>query len=727
MYRDTSDVTSPCPINGLLKGHPKRRGIEVRLGENHEPPENQPRHFDISYFMKRSKKSRPPSYGVGFHYDLHATKEDTVLGLNCAPSELVPMLRRMKPDLVQTDCKGHPGYTSWFSKTPDASVPPGLKKDALDQWRAATRQLGLPLFCHYSGIWDAGATEKHPEWRVVPSSTAKSALGQNAGGMLSQTVCPRSGYLHELMIPQFLELIDRYDVDGIWIDGDIWAVEPCYCPKCIGAFRDQTGSARPPEKTSDPEWPAWWNFTRESFDAYVTAYCDAVHRHKPGVRVCSNWLQTFTCPGEPSVPTDWISGDNSFVYGLDISRCEARFISTRGKHWDIMLWSFYQLPKYFSEPPVRSCFKSFDMLAQEAAVPLSFGGAVQFYEHPHGLRDGRLVGWHQDRLGELVHFVRKRLPVCRGTVPHPQVAVLHSEHHFRATVVTSKLRWGVDTASVEGAVYSLLENHFGVDVLDEWALASRLAEFPCIVVPEQHALSDGMVVALKRYVEEGGCLLVSGVECGARWPDRFLGVTGKKTASNATYCIPAGRESVPVWSSQWRFPRLAGADAFGELSTSDARPETNIGFPAATLHRVGLGKVAFVPFAIFREYKSNRYQPTRRFLGELMAALDFAGAIQAEAPLSVDIAYRQKGDTLQAHFVNRASGIPNQPDNGAIDQIPHVGPIRLRWKMPRPASVELVFETEKLKWKWQQGVLTVLVPRIRIHAAVLIKRKSPRP
>ena len=74
-------------------------------------------------------------------------------------------------------------------------------------------------------------------------------------------------------------------------------------------------------------------------------YCDAVHRHKPGVLVCSNWLQTLHDPGEPKVPTDWISGDNTAVWGLDNCRCEARFISTRGKPWDIMMWCFYSLAR----------------------------------------------------------------------------------------------------------------------------------------------------------------------------------------------------------------------------------------------------------------------------------------------------------------------------------------------------------------------------------------------
>jgi hypothetical protein len=58
---------------------------------------------------------------------------------------------------------------------------PGLTRDALQQWRAATTQLGLPLHCHYSGIWDKAAGKKFGEadWETmmgVQTSAEKDAV-----------------------------------------------------------------------------------------------------------------------------------------------------------------------------------------------------------------------------------------------------------------------------------------------------------------------------------------------------------------------------------------------------------------------------------------------------------------------------------------------------------------------------------------------------------------------
>ncbi len=657
----------------------------------------------------------------GLHYDLHAVKSDTELGTRCGPEELVPMLQLMAPDFVQTDCKGHPGYTSWFSRVPGASVPPGLKQDALWQWRQATRRLGLPLHCHYSGVWDAAAGAKHPEWAVLTAEgrRAGAPFGQNAGAPTGERMCPRSGYLDELMIPQLKELIDRYEVDGFWIDGDLWAVEPCYCERCQAAWREQTGLAGPPVKEDDPAWSRWWNFTRESFYAAVARYCDAVHAHKPGVLVCSNWLQTFRNPGEPTVPTDWISGDNAWVWGLDGSRCEARFLSTRGKPWDIMLWNFY-CTHGMGTPESPWTVKPPQMLMQEAAVLLAFGGNVQIYENPR-VRDGRLIPWRQQRLAGVAAFVKARRAVCQQAATFPQVAVLHSEHHLYSRVNGRNLMWGVDTAPVQGAVFALLENSYGVDILDEWALRPRLAEFPLVVAPEQTRMSDAMAAELKAYVANGGALLLTGSDMYGRFGEEFLGFRGDLTEEKKTYALPAADGSVPLYSAAWRLGAATTGESLGRLGRVCRLEDKLLEHPFAVVNRVGRGQALYVPADLFRDFQHNRYPLTRQLIGGLAERLLPDPEIRVRAPVAVDVALRRRGTARLVHLLNRLSGIPNTPGNGAIDEIPPAGPVTIRMKLAqRPREVALALEPGRVEWQWTDGRLTARVASIAIHAAVVI-------
>jgi len=661
----------------------------------------------------------------GLHYDLHASERDTELGLRATPDRLVPMLKLTGCQFVQTDCKGHPGYTSWFSKTPNASVSPGVKKDALKGWRAATRRLGLPLHCHYSGVWDAAAGAKHPDWCIVGRHGEAVGGGRWARNAepTNERMCPRGPYLDELMIPQMMELIDDYGVDGFWVDGDIWAAEPCYCSRCRRAFQEATGIEEPPTETDNANWPAWLAFTRRSFEGYVTRYCDALHAHKPGVLVCSNWLQTLRDPGEPKVPTDWISGDNSAVFGLDSARLQARFLATRGKPWDLMIWAFYASGQ-MGAARVPSTFKPAQMIQQEAAVIQALGGAVQVYENPGGLRDGQLVPWRMKRLRDVGRFVKARRALCQGSEGIPQAVVLHSEHHVRSQAV--KDLWEVDTGPVAGAVYSLLENHYGVDIMDEWALEPRLGDFPLVVAPEQDNMSDAMVDALKRYVRGGGRLLVSGAAAFERFGGRFLGVSSRKVEQDVIYHVPAADGSVPVFSEQWRLVKPTKAEGFGRLGTSPLLDKRLLSCPAATLNKVGRGTVAYVSFNVFRCFDRHRYPLVRAFVGQLTRALAGRQAIRVEAPTSVDVVLRRKGGKSIIHLINRASGIPNRPNDGTVDEIPPVGPVTVEMAVGgRPPKVGLAFEKGALQWKFaagkRGGKVVATVAQVHIHCAVVVE------
>jgi len=641
----------------------------------------------------------------GLHYDFHAQKRDTDIGAHATAGELVPLLRLMAPDYIQTDCKGHAGYTSWFSRAPAACVSPGVVRDALAGWREAARRLGVPLHCHYSGIWDAAAGEKHPEWRRV-----------NADGTRDPSkMCVRGGYLEGLLIPQLRELIDRYEVDGFWVDGDIWAAAPCWCERCKAAFTEKTGIPEAPLSPQDPDWNAWILFTLESYNEYVTRYCDFVHEYKPGVKVCANWIQTIHNPGRPAVPTDWISGDNPHSHGQDRARCEARFISTRGKPWDIMLWNFY---KSGDGPWI---VKPLDMLKQEAAFILPFGGSLQVYENPGALRDGRLAGWRMKRLGELGRWVKKRRELCRNTQTIPQVAVLLSEAHVRANL-TSDIFGSADIEAARSALYAALENNYGADLMDEWALTPRLSQFPIVIAPEQDDMSDEMVAALKTYVRAGGALLLTGAAAYERFGGDFLGVEGDVVEDDKAYHVPGLDGAVAAPSPRWRLVETRGARAVKPLLENRLLSSRKGRYVSAALNDVGDGRVAYAPFALFAAYGVERSRLLRAFIGDILAELAGDLEIRVEAPSFIDAVFRRRGATRIIHLVNRATGAPVQWDNSAVDEIPRAGPVKITMRTAEePESVFEAFEGGAPEWHWRDGRLSIGLRSVHIHSAIVVK------
>ncbi|MEQ8673593.1 MAG: alpha-L-fucosidase [Aggregatilineales bacterium] len=661
----------------------------------------------------------------GLHYDLHAGLGDSVLGKNVDSDTLMPMFELMNPEWVQTDCKGHGGYTSWFSQVPEASVSPGIVNDALLGWRKATSALNLPLHCHYSGIRDGAAAQKHPEWCMVdrdnqpldPQYTGDEAWPAN------DIMSPHGDYLYKLMLPQLIELIDRYQVDGFWIDGEIWAVHADYGEKSKAKFIEETGHQSVPTDPDHPNWHRWMQFNRDSFARYVQIYCDAVHNHKQGVLVCSNWLHTFRHPGKPDIGTDWISGDNAWVWSIDGSRCEARFISTRGKRWDIMLWSFYKLGGTPRDEMIPWTMKPVQMLQQEAAITLAFGGAVQIYENGGYVRDGRIPLWRMKRLGEVGKFVKQRQSICQHTETIPQVAILHSETHYYAGATEPFPFFNNNSSPVEAATCALLENHYAVDIMDEWALLPRLSNFPLVVAPERNNMSQTMVNALKDYVVGGGCLLVTGSDAYERFGADFLGAASVAVENESVYHVAVEDGAVPIASAKWRLLEPTTGLPYGQLGTTSALDDYLIDYPAAVINAFGKGRVIFIPCDIFTWFHQVRYPMVRQFIGEL---LDHGlGKLQFRlfAPTGIDMVLRQKDQSIIIHLINLTSGLPNNPHAGAIDEIPCLTHIEIEVDLEDlPKHVKSAFDSVPIEWRYHNKLLQITLDHLHIHQAIVIEK-----
>lgn len=140
---------------------------------------------------------------LGLHFDLHPNQNDTQLGADITKEMIAYLLKTVQPDYVQYDCKGHAGYTGYPTKIGWPS--PGIQKDSLALWRKVTREYGVGLFIHSSGVWDSVAVEHHPEWARL---NAEGTPDKNA----TSTFGP---YCDELLIPPLVEVADAYNLDGV--------------------------------------------------------------------------------------------------------------------------------------------------------------------------------------------------------------------------------------------------------------------------------------------------------------------------------------------------------------------------------------------------------------------------------------------------------------------------------------------------------------------------------
>ncbi len=313
--------------------------------------------------------------------------------------------------------------------------------------------------------------------------------------------------------------------------------------------------------------------------------------------------------------------------------------------------------------------------------------------------------------------------MCVGSVPFPQVVVLHSEYHLRSQPVTN-LFWGYDLNAIRGAVFSLCEESLSVELADEWALKPIIGRYPLVVAPEQDNMSDVMVRKLKEYAANGGNLLLTGAAAYERFGGEFLGVNDLGIDEDKVYYVAAGDGSTPVYSSTWRKLELTTAQAFSSLGKTPLTRAELCDFPPVTINQVGKGRVAYVPFDVFAAFNRLRYPMIRVFIGAVVRALHPPFAVKVQAPPTVDVVTRQKDNMVLVHLLNRLEGTLSAAN--PLGNPPPAEPVVVTAMMPqKPSEVHVLYQEGSSQYSVVENpdnlgyTVKVIVPQVDIHAVVV--------
>ena len=641
----------------------------------------------------------------GMHYDLHASRYDTELGSALTEEHLRDRMQQIKPDWIHCDCKGHPGWTSW--PTDIGSTSPGVVKDALKIHRTVTKEMGIKLGMHYSGVIDERATALHPEWLQIEANGLPNTRG---------ITCRQSGYLTELMIPQMLELVEKYDVDGFWVDGENWGSKPCWCNRCIKAFREKTSIKVVPRKPEDETWHDWLAFHRQQFVDHVTAYANAIHEKKPECAVCSNWMYTVRQPEPISAPVDYLSGDYTYDWGSYRAALEGRMLDGRGRSWDLMVWGFSIVfaPGHEAQGIYQS--KNAVHLKQEVAEVIALGGGLMIYVQPE--RNGRLVGWQHDVYAEVGDFARERKELCFKTASASEAAVLHpASSYYRHN--DPLFNYGRTISPVEGALHALLENHFSTDLITEESMPADTEKYRLIVVPEREHLGAELVAQLRGYVAAGGHIVMSGSHLctdypelvGASFDDEF-----NRGRDDRFFALASGSESV-AYAGSWCAVKPGELTEVLRYRLNSREPDDrDESWPAITRRTVGKGTVTAIHGPFFWNYSLRHYPGVRRLLRELIDGLDIDWKISLKAGPEIELIARKRKRRLLINLLNRGAGETLMPERVMIESLPPARDVSVKVQLAgEPARVLRQPGNQDAAWQFEAGVLTIDVHEVPIH------------
>lgn len=640
------------------------------------------------------KLKRADSF-FGIHFDLHASEDITDAGKTLTAEMIDTFLLKVRPDFIQIDCKGHPGISSYPTKV--GFHVKGFEKDPLKLFRERTEANNVALYMHFSGVMDGKVVKEHPDWAIVKANGERS----------TEKTSFFSPYLDTYMIPQLKELSD-YKVDGAWIDGECWAVEPDYSDASLARFTKETGITEIPRKQSDKYYPEFMEYTRRLFREHLNKYIAAIHKYNPDFQITSNWSYSSMMPEKVSIDIDYLSGDVTPQNGVYRSAFEARCLAPQGKPWDLMAWGFS-----WDGGKMPMSIKSAVQLEQEAAQIMAMGGGVQFYFQQN--RDLSIKPWLASMLSEIGVFCRERQPYCQKAKAVSQIALVYPTVSYQRNALRP---YSNPLGKLEGALNLVLDGQHPVEILMEHHLTGKMGQYPLIIIPECDYLDQAFIDELKLFVSSGGHLLVIGTETVKLFKNE-LGISSLKNLDETETFFAEGSKIGAIRSSLDSVELNPGVKILSTFyNGSDFRLKSRM--IASSINNYGKGVVAGVYFNAGTAYNDYKSPVLRDYICGLINDLFPNQMVRVSGSHLVHVTVNKLNTKMYVNLVNIA-GEHTNPKAIGYDEIPSLKDLTIGvTTVHKPAKIVLQPEGQDLKIDFQDGVSTVIVPEIKIHSILEI-------
>ena len=657
--------------------------------------------------MAVTKKRKDCFFGL--HFDFHAKTDQINIGEQFDAKLLEDILDQIKPDFVQCDTKGHPGASSYSTKV--GFPAPQIKKDILREWRRVTEQRGIPLYAHYSGVMDEYQVNKHPENRVVMQD---GNVHQFNNSLISN-------YAQDVVIPQLVEIATEYRLDGVWEDGDCWALEPDYSQSMQDLYLKETGKT--PAKKGEEGYFEYVEFNRQKFYDFIRKIYNGVKAKAPDFEFTSNWLYSSQAPNEYDVPVDYISGDLSPTCSIDAARYETRVMANYDKPHDIMSWGI-SFPVHHVKTAVQ--------LSQEAAAVISNGCGYQIYTLQHPIKTLK-DDWAWPILKEVCSFVSQRKNACHNVKSKAKVAIVESIKAFYDKKETMFNIYGNDyNLGIKGTLFALLDNGIPTDILLSHKIdKEKLKQNDLLVLTDATIIEEEIKSFLLDFVKQGKKLIITGANTLLQFQNEF----GYKVINTFD---KKGIAKISSFDGQWQEVRksyceispdnlnvlcqMYKGDIYGDPELANPPPKIEFErlIPAMFTTEYGKGQVIGVCYDFGGMYLEQRTVVLKDAIALAVDKL-IDRQITVDKPY-IDVTINTKNQNDIINLVNLL-GEHRSSVVKTFDYIPPVYNVKVEYSCDYLPSkiidgvtgVEFAFEIKDKK-------VTFTVDKLEIHSAIILKK-----
>lgn len=659
------------------------------------------------------------------HLDFHTSPLIPEIGAEFDAEEFAHTLLDAGVNSICVFAKCHHGVS--YYPTQIGVRHPHLTRDLFGEQVAACREHGINVTAYTTVVWDEDAAEKHPEWRQVDKSGRPVGRGPIDNSHRWRFLCMNSPYA-EYVITQAEEIVQRYPVDGLFVDIVFQNPPGCVCPYCMSGM---LSAGLDPLDDADLK-----RYALEVERRFMRHMTDRIWKRRPRLPIFYNSrLRLSADPAEGNPP--------ELQYQTHV---EIESLPSGGwgyNHFPLYVRYFQTLniPHLGHTGRFHKSWADFGGLKPRAALEyecfrmLASGSTCCIGDQPHPR--GRLDPGVYQRIGEVYNEVAKVEPWCVDAEPVADIGVL------LATKIPVESRSG-DYSTEEGAMRLLLELHHQYQFVDRDADFGR---YRLLIVPDSVEVGAELRAKLDAYLAAGGSLLVtgrSGIGPGSlRWDSlgiEWLGASHFEEEYLHLDRLDVGAPPLDyvVYERGERVRGLEGTEVLARIGEPyfNRTPFTFTSHQHAPMREVTSapaivrnGRAIYCAHPLFRAYKLHGNQIYKQVVSALIDLLLPDPVLKVSAPSTAEVTLLRQSaggeERLLAHLLHY---VPQRrtPGLDIVEDILPLYDIALAVKTDRPpVRVYLAPERTELPVDWDGVYAKVRVPKIEGHQIVCFVAAGP--
>lgn len=554
--------------------------------------------------------------------------------------------------------------------------------------------------------------------------------------------CINGYYQQEYSLEVLKEVVEKYPIDGVFFNMigyvtydysyNIYGI--CQCDNCHRRFTERTGHDRLPVKpdANDPVYRDYQRFQAETVKELFDRRVAVVKSRNPNIAIVN-----YTHGSSDVYRKESNSGIERPLPEWNYSATE-NVRTVRGS-WDGMAVSNSAV--HFVDFAMRHVGVSPHLTSLRLVQSMVNGGWLDYYVI------GTLLNQEDrtcfDSVKEIFRFHQERESYYTGLRSLAEVCL----------VVPEGSKMYGSSKEFKGIMRILAENHVQYDLLHDSVLESpdfleKLQRYKLLILPDQRSMSDEALIAIDRFVEQGGKLLATGLTstCDRKGHPQGRIRLQSMGVNNFVHMpkVPGsyfrirkedkaklrGFESIDLvylYGEKLDCKLEEGAEGllgfipecmFGPPEKCYFTKETDM--PGLIARDYGKGKSAYLPWGIGAHYeKLSNHGHARLLMAALRDVLGFRDPLKVDAPPLVEVSFHEAQDGSRRTI--SAVNVSGQLGTAFHAPLP-IRNIRFTVQAERaPSRVHALRRSGDLPFEYKDGEVSVILEELELFETIVLE------